>query len=280
MKKTALIGALTALCVIGSGVAAADNVLNDVVEVDDSKVVKITADDPTGATVTFRIQATGGDTGDTVGQGGENCNPIHSGAVTVTFSASQPGVDIAGGSPEANQLVFNDCTASKSLTFTSSTPGDYAIAASTDKSGYQVNSAGFTLVVEAADTDPVITYQGEFLQPVDGGGTINVVKQGRVVPVKLEIYQYVDGDKGDEVTAGAVTFTQRKASGCDAASAGDLVTDTAGSSTPGSAFRWTEEGGQDYWQYNLATRNLSGCLRFDIWIGEDHVEAFILNVGK
>jgi hypothetical protein len=130
-----------------TSLALADNVQNDVVAGGNDT---ITAGDST--TVNYRIAANSGD-----GQSG--CNAADSSPATVTINAP------AGVTATPSSLSFTSCGTDKSVSFTSSTPGDYEITVSVSDSGagtYNTTPAKFTLYVNAAPppsdtTAPVIT---------------------------------------------------------------------------------------------------------------------------
>jgi hypothetical protein len=138
-------GVAAALTLLTATVALADNVQNDV-----TGPGVVTVDVGEVATVGFRVQASGGDTGDVAS---DNCNPERS-AVTITFVSAPAGVIIDNGeSPSSNTLTFETCGSYQDLDFSSDTEGTYEITASvpTGVSGYNTNPAKFTLIVEAAD---------------------------------------------------------------------------------------------------------------------------------
>src|SRR5215213_7088347 len=135
------------LLAIPAVAAFADNVQNDVVAGGND-----TFTEGGSTTVNYRIAANNGD-----GQTG--CNAVDGSAATVTINAP------AGVTATPGSRSFTSCGTDKSVVFSSSTPGDYAITVSVSDSGtgtYNTTPAKFTLHVLAAPpptdtTPPVIT---------------------------------------------------------------------------------------------------------------------------
>jgi Divergent InlB B-repeat domain len=111
----------------------------------------------------------------------------------------------------------------------------------------------------------------EYLNPLEqttDGSVINTGKNGRVIPVKIELYQ--DGVKlGPTTTPGDVTMRVVGAS-CSPSTATDPVEEyaDAGNSNGGTnLFRWASDG----LIYNLDTKALGlitgKCYRLDVYIG-------------
>src|SRR5688572_11625086 len=92
-RRTSGLLAFVAILAIGViGIASADTVHNDVEVLDAAgdpadgeRVLTVTQGDASGATVVFRITNGGGDTGDTTGQTGQNCNPAFGDSATLTL---------------------------------------------------------------------------------------------------------------------------------------------------------------------------------------------------
>jgi hypothetical protein len=113
------------------------------------------------------------------------------------------------------------------------------------------------------------TYSILYLRPIDqsnsGGFIINDGKNGRVIPVKVQVFK-----NGTAIQSGTVIMGLR-AAGCTAGAASDLVTEyaDAGNSSGGSnLFRWSS----DFWIYNLDTRALGlatgACYRLDVFMNQ------------
>ena len=113
------------------------------------------------------------------------------------------------------------------------------------------------------------TYSILYLRPIDqstaGGFIINDGKNGRVIPVKVQIFK-----NGTAIQSGTVIMGLRPAS-CTAGAASDLVTEyaDAGNANGGSnLFRWSS----DFWIYNLDTRALGlatgACYRLDVFMNQ------------
>jgi Galactose oxidase, central domain/Divergent InlB B-repeat domain len=113
------------------------------------------------------------------------------------------------------------------------------------------------------------TYSILYLRPIDqstaGGFIINDGKNGRVIPVKVQVFK-----NGTAIQSGTVIMGLRAAS-CTAGAASDLVTEyaDAGNANGGSnLFRWSS----DFWIYNLDTRALglatNACYRLDVFMNQ------------
>jgi hypothetical protein len=110
-----------------------------------------------------------------------------------------------------------------------------------------------------------------YLKPLDqttDGSVVNTGKNGRVIPVKIELFK--DGVQLDSSTVpGDVTIRVIGAS-CSPSTASDPVeeyADAGNSNGNTNLFRWTSEG----WIYNLDTKALgltvNKCYRLDVYIG-------------
>jgi hypothetical protein len=157
-------------------VAFADNIQNDVavsVNPNDlgAKVLSVQAGQKS-AQVGYRINATGGDTGDTTGSAGERCNLVHSGSESITISGLPSGVpanssvtveNLSGTTLSAPHLTFTQCGVDQFVKFnvgSAVAAGDYTISVAdisnlspdpgaNNIDGYNENPATFTLRVTA-----------------------------------------------------------------------------------------------------------------------------------
>lgn len=161
--------------------------------------------------------------------------------------------------------------------------GSIAYAFSTPVSTDPISDRQFELTNAASLPTPVtvtsaMTIRGEYsqntysilyLRPIDqstaGGFVINDGKNGRVIPVKVQLFK-----NGTAIQSGTVIMGLRPAS-CTAGAATDLVTEyaDAGNSNGGSnLFRWSS----DFWIYNLDTRALGlatgACYRLDVFMNQ------------
>jgi hypothetical protein len=124
-----------------TSVALADNVINNVTT---GGTDTFTA--PGSTTIGYRINATGGDDGPSGGGAGGNCNASDGTPATITLSVP------AGVTASATSLTFTACNVFQSVTFSSITPGNYAISVSNiadTGAGSYSNQANFTLHVNA-----------------------------------------------------------------------------------------------------------------------------------
>lgn len=156
----------TVLSLVMTSVVFADNVQNDVVASgpSDTKIVTITAGDTTGATVGYQIHATSGDSTDTTGRLGNNCNAADGSPAVVTPTGLPTG---ATASPSS--LSFTVCDVEQTTTFTAAAttvPGDYLITVGVSDSeavsgDYNTSPGTFTLRVVAGTpsdtTAPTVT---------------------------------------------------------------------------------------------------------------------------
>ena len=113
-----------------------------------------------------------------------------------------------------------------------------------------------------------------FLAPLDGGA-LNLVKGGRVVPVKLSLTAAAGA-----LTTGAVELSRLVARSTCSASDSETLTAyaPAGSSNSGTAFRYDPTGGA--WIYNLTTKGLTTgvCYRGYVTLNAYQVGYFDLKV--
>src|SRR5215211_6131830 len=149
-------------------IALADNVVNNVSVTPSTggqKQVTVEAGQ-TSAAVAYRINATGGDTTDTTGPTGQNCNPVVKPA-QLTISGLPAGVSVKDSTGTttltAPHLTFTTCGVDQSVKFAvanNTTPGNYAInVADITNSGYvsgdfAKTNGTFNLVVTADLTAP------------------------------------------------------------------------------------------------------------------------------
>jgi hypothetical protein len=132
-RLSLILGVVFAALTFGAVLAYGDNVVNDVAANPGSDT--FTAGGSTS--VGYKIVANNGD-----GQTG--CNAADSTAATVTINAP------AGVTASPSSLTFTACNVFQSVTFSSSTPGDYSITASVSDSGagsYSTTPATWTLHV-------------------------------------------------------------------------------------------------------------------------------------
>src|SRR5215203_4477230 len=162
-------------------IALADNVVNNVSVTPSSggqKQVTVEAGQ-TSTAVAYRINATGGDTTDTTGPTGQNCNPVVKPA-QLTISGLPAGVSVKDSTGNitltAPHLTFTTCGVDQFVKFAvanNTTPGNYAITvADITNNGYTSGdfaetNGTFNLVVTADVTVPDTT--------IDTGpsGTVN-----------------------------------------------------------------------------------------------------------
>src|SRR5829696_6575157 len=162
-------------------IALADNVVNNVSVTPSTggqKQLTVEAG-KTSTAVAYRINATGGDTTDTTGPTGQNCNPVVTPA-QLTISGLPAGVSVKDSTGTttltAPHLTFTTCGVDQSVKFAvanNTTPGNYAITvADITNNGYTSGdfaetNATFNLVVTADVTAPDTT--------IDTGpsGTVN-----------------------------------------------------------------------------------------------------------
>ncbi len=154
-----------AMLLVLTAVAWADTVQNNVVAGGNDT---ITAGDST--TVTYWIQAEGGD-------GLPGCNAADGTSATVTLNVP------AGVTASTTTLLFTQCNAgsgAKQVTFSSNTPGSYAINVTSivdSGTGSYTNNANFTLHVQAAppsNTPPVLVLPADMTVEGNTLGGANV----------------------------------------------------------------------------------------------------------
>src|SRR5215203_392559 len=149
-------------------IALADNVVNNVSVTPSTggqKQLTVEAG-KTSTAVAYRINATGGDTTDTTGPTGQNCNPVVTPA-QLTISGLPAGVSVKDSTGTttltAPHLTFTTCGVDQSVKFAvanNTTPGNYAITvADITNNGYTSGdfaeaNGTFNLVVTADVTSP------------------------------------------------------------------------------------------------------------------------------
>jgi len=169
----------------------------------------------------------------------------------------------------------NDQGSQTSQTHTYNTPGSYsAVVTVTDKdSGVGSASSTSSLTV-------LQTYTIDFRPPFDdstpSGLIVNTMKNGRVVPVKVTIY---DDCKQEYVTdpSTLVTIKVTKTSGTTGSSDPVETYADAGQSSAGTnLFRWTSDPsvtGGGFWIYNLDSKALglvvNNLYRVDVYVGSN-----------
>src|SRR5829696_704234 len=149
-------------------IALADNVVNNVIVTPSTGgQMQVTVEaGKTSAAVAYRINATGGDTTDTTGPTGQNCNPVVKPA-QLTISGLPAGVSVKDSTGTttltAPHLTFTTWGVDQSVTFAvanNTTPGNYAITvADITNNGYTSGdfaetNGTFNLVVTADVTSP------------------------------------------------------------------------------------------------------------------------------
>jgi hypothetical protein len=212
----------------------------------------------TVATVDCRVQVTLGNI--TFGDPGVNDGGTNGWAVVIDWNDPN----------DTNDTTFNATTQGlqSNHTHTYNSPGTYnATVTVTDKdggAGSKTTTAALTVTQE---------YTVTFLQPFDpstaGQYVINKAKAGRVVPVKVQIYDvcaqaaYVSPSAAPSVT---VSRTANPAN-----STGDPVetyADAGASNGNDQYFRWSTDG---FWIYNLDTKALGlvtgNSYRVDAYVG-------------
>ena len=129
-------------------------------------------------------------------------------------------------------------------------PGDYTVTVTvTDKDG---GSKSVTHNVQVQQT-----YATTFLAPFDGASPSNLVtntmKNGRVVPVKIKIFDECSlGYVTDPTTAVTIKISSTGAAGTTADPV-EVYADAGASSAGTDRFRWSTDG---FWIYNLDSKSL------------------------
>lgn len=134
-RRWSFVSTLTVVLLTLATVALADNVKNDVVG-GGGQNREVEIDEET--TVNYLVQDTGG-----------SCDPADGSPLSLAINAA------AAVTKSVASLTFTSCDVSQPVTFSSSTPGNYAVTVTaTDTSGsYNVAPATFNLVVLSPDSD-------------------------------------------------------------------------------------------------------------------------------
>lgn len=205
-------------------------------------------------------------------------------ATLTNISFSDPGVidypwnvNIGWGDGSTDTNYDTNTQGSQSnQTHTYNTPGTYfATVGVTDKdSGYGSNTSSQLTVNQ--------TYTVKFLQPFDGSSPSNLItntmKSGRVVPVKVTIY---DDSAQAYVTDPSTAVKLFLSTGSSTGSSNDTVevyADAGASNGNTLYFRWTSDSaapGGGFWIYNFDSRTaLNGSAlvvnttyRIDVFVG-------------
>lgn len=196
-------------------------------------------------------------------------------AITLTgISFSDPGVnddpwtvsiDWGDGSTD-DSYSTNDQGAQGTQTHTYDTPGTYtATVTVTDEDGGEAsNTSSSSVTVQQ-------TYAVDFLAPFDdsspSGLIVNKMKNGRVVPVKVTIYDECALAAVTDPTT-AVTIATSKTSGTGTGDPVETYADAGQSSSGTNRFRWSSDG---FWIYNLDSKALglvvNNNYRVDAYVG-------------
>lgn len=245
------------------------------------------ADEGSGTVTVTASDGEHADAVDTFDWSADNVNPIVAApdfstasvdcrnAITLTgISFSDPGInddpwtvsiDWGDGSTD-DSYSTNDQGAQGNQSHTYNTPGTYtATVTVTDEDGGEgSNTSSSSVTVQQ-------TYAVDFLAPFDdsspSGLIVNKMKNGRVVPVKVTIY---DECALAAVTdpATAVTIATSKTSGTGTGDPVETYADAGQSSADTNRFRWSSDG---FWIYNLDSKALglvvSNNYRVDAYVG-------------
>jgi len=256
--------------------------------------------DNVGSPFTVGVQATDDDGGSATGSTQvtvNNANPVvaapswQSASVSCRQPATLTGISFSdagvvdnpwhvnidwGDGPTDTDYDTNAQGDQPNQAHTYNTPGTYtATVGVTDKdSGYGSNSTSISLTV-------LQTYTVKFLQPFDGSSPSNLItntmKSGRVVPVKVTIYD--DCAQTYVTDPAAVVRINLLASGSTASNdAVEIYADAGASNGNTLYFRWTSDAttpGGGFWIYNLDSKTaLNGSAlvigttyKVDIFVG-------------
>jgi hypothetical protein len=143
-------------------------------------------------------------------------------------------------------------------THTYNTPGTYsATVAVTDKDGGQGTNSSGNLTVNQA-------WSLTFLQPIDGSTpsnrVANTVKRGRVVPVKVTIFDICQHAYVNDPTTAVKILVKDATFTSSVSDAVETFTDAGQSSGQTQFFRWNADSsvaGGGFWIYNLDTSGFS-----------------------
>lgn len=264
--KLRLLSLTLLFSVLVTGVALADNVVNDVVS------AGVNAEPGETVTVQFKVVATHG-----------SCNFSEASPLGLTWNTTAPGwpagVTLPQGNPQTR--TFAACGVSQSVQF--GVPLTAAInstigvprAAVTTGSLDGNNNSHFTINVVA----PASTYTIDgFYQPVENR-TRNTMKGGAVVPVKFNILDE-DENKIDDPDAIELFVSQRTC----ASTTNDvnLLDSTETQSSGKTELRWDALGGPDgdgQWVFNWKSPKVSAetCYRILLEVdGDSEYADFLL----
>lgn len=150
------------------------------------------------------------------------------------------------------------------------TPGTYTVTATvTDKDGGEDTS------IETVEVKQV--YTAEFLAPFNASSPseliTNTMKNGRVVPVKLKVYDVcTQSYVTDPATAVSIKVTKVGTASGTTADPVETYADAGQSSAGTNLFRWSSDG---FWIYNLDSKALGlttgSTYRIDAFIGAAQV---------
>lgn len=133
------------------------------------------------------------------------------------------------------------------------------------------------------------SYALRYLSPIDGSTVGNIItnvgKNGRVIPVKVEVSLNGTELSEADLAAGDLTIGVNKMATC-AASASDAVeayADAGSSSAGTNAFRWSADA-PGFWIYNLDTKALgmvnNTCYRLDVYLNGNKISESQFGVFK
>ena len=121
---------------------------------------------------------------------------------------------------------------------------------------------------------PAHAYTVAFHAPVDAAPTVNVARAGRVIPVKVEVF-----DAGTEVRTGRVTIDVVPSSDCGAAATDPLESYAPVPSTSPGELRF--DAAADRWATGLDTSGLAaGCHRARIAVDGEPAGHFVLQLRR
>lgn len=179
-------------------------------------------------------------------------------------------IDWADGSSTAYSTNMQGAQANQSHTY--NTPGTYSATVTvTDKDGGSGSNASNQLTVKQA-------YTVDFLQPFDdstpSGLIVNKMKNGRVVPVKVTIFDVCT--QSFVTDPASVTIRVSKTSGAGASDPVEEYADAGQSNAGTNLFRWTADAsapGGGFWIYNLDSKALglvvNNYYRVDVFVGSN-----------
>ena len=132
-------------------------------------------------------------------------------------------------------------------------------------------------------------YTLRYLSPIDGSTVSNIVtnngKNGRVIPVKVEVSLNGTELSDADLAAGDLTIGVNKMASCsaDSSDAVEAYADAGSSSAGTSAFRWSADA-PGFWIYNLDTKALNlvtnTCYRLDVYLNGTKISTSQFGVFK